>query len=374
MTKTHRSKHLAVDAVGRAVSPIAGHRPVIAVTVGDPGGVGPEIVTHLFGKGFRPRRSRALVVGSATALAPWIERYGMRVSVVPLARGRLALDARCRAVAAELGKRAKDRGSPRVFLVDTGCRERYSLCRDTKGGGRHAGLALELACGLAHRGVVEGFVTAPISKNALAKAGYPYTGHTEMFLDVFGAPECQMIMVYKDFRVVPLTRHLPLDRVCKNLSRAKILSGLTAVARALERDFGIDRPRIAVAGLNPHAGDGGLVGREEIEVIEPAIKRARKRGLRVTGPFPGDALFQDAAAGGYDAYVAMYHDQGLIPFKLVSKKRGVNVTTGLPVVRTSVDHGVAYDIAGQGIASTVSLKAAYRLAEDLIARRRTFAK
>jgi 4-hydroxythreonine-4-phosphate dehydrogenase len=179
-----------------------------------------------------------------------------------------------------------------------------------------------------------------------------------------------MMMVYRTFRVVPLTRHLPLRSVRGVLSSEEILAGLHVVNDALVRDFGVVRPRLAVSGLNPHAGEGGLLGSEEGEVIGPALKRARKQGLQITGPVPGDALFQYAETGTFDAFITMYHDQGLIPFKMVSKRRGVNVTVGLPVVRTSVDHGVAYDIAGRGEASLRSLQAAYRLAEKLVGRRR----
>ncbi|MEJ2721369.1 MAG: 4-hydroxythreonine-4-phosphate dehydrogenase PdxA, partial [bacterium] len=334
---------------------VPGGRPIIAVTAGDPAGVGPEIVARLFGGGFRARRAVFVIVGARTVLRPLLENYGAAVTELQAPPRGADLQMRSRAVAAALLETVKTRGGPRVFLADSGCRERYSLCKDTRGGGRHAGAALELACRLALDGVVDGLVTAPISKHALALAGYSYTGHTEMFRDVFAAPDCQMFMVYKEFRVVPLTRHIPLARVSRALTQENVAAGLLAVHRALQQDFGVLKPRIAVSGLNPHAGDGGLVGREEIESIVPAIQSARRRGMRITGPLPGDALFQAAADGVYDAFVAMYHDQGLIPFKMVSKKRGVNVTTGLPVVRTSVDHGVAYDIAGRGLASTASL-------------------
>jgi 4-hydroxythreonine-4-phosphate dehydrogenase len=179
-----------------------------------------------------------------------------------------------------------------------------------------------------------------------------------------------MVMVHRNFRVVPLTRHLPLKDVSKAVSPDALVTALRVVTESLQRDFGISRPRIAVSGLNPHAGDGGILGREEIEVIGPALRRARRLGLCAEGPVPADALFQKARDGTFDAFVAMYHDQGLIPFKMVSRRRGVNVTVGLPVVRTSVDHGVAYDIAGKGKASTESLREAYRLAEALVRRRR----
>jgi 4-hydroxythreonine-4-phosphate dehydrogenase len=195
-----------------------------------------------------------------------------------------------------------------------------------------------------------------------------------MFSHYFDAPDCQMVMVHRDLRVVPLTRHLPLKDVSATLTVERVTAGLLAVDAALKEEFGVTKPHLAVAGLNPHAGDGGVVGTEEIDVIVPAIKRARRRGVKVTGPVPGDALFQQTGSGKFDAFLSMYHDQGLIPFKLISKRRGINVTVGLPLVRTSVDHGVAYDIAGKGVASVASLAAAYRLAEQLANRRRTQGK
>jgi 4-hydroxythreonine-4-phosphate dehydrogenase len=177
-----------------------------------------------------------------------------------------------------------------------------------------------------------------------------------------------MVMVYRQLRVVPLTRHLPLRRVSAALSVDRIVSGLFVLDRALKGPFGIERPSIGLSGLNPHAGEGGVLGKEEIEIIGPALRALRRKGVRITGPVPGDVLFQQAQSGTFDALVAMYHDQGLIPFKMLARRRGVNVTVGLPVVRTSVDHGVAYDITGKGVASVDSLKAAYRLAEQLVRR------
>jgi 4-hydroxythreonine-4-phosphate dehydrogenase len=176
--------------------------------------------------------------------------------------------------------------------------------------------------------------------------------------------------VYRTFRVVPLTRHIPLQKVSGALSAEEVLTGIRVVNEALRGEFGVRRPRLAVSGLNPHAGEGGVLGCEEGGIITPAVRRARRLGIRVTGPVPGDALFQDIESGTFDAFITMYHDQGLIPFKMISKRRGVNVTVGLPVVRTSVDHGVAYGIAGKGRASEMSLQAAYRLAETLVRRRR----
>jgi len=175
-----------------------------------------------------------------------------------------------------------------------------------------------------------------------------------------------------------MTRHLPLREVADQITEKKVTTCVRVVARALEADFGVDSPRMAVAGLNPHAGDGGVLGREEETVIVPALERLRTERIDAAGPIPADALFPQAyrdfrgdstGRGAYDAYIAMYHDQGLAPFKMLSQRRGVNVTVGLPVVRTSVDHGVAYDIAGAGTAETDSLLEAYKLSEELCLRR-----
>ncbi len=333
----------------------SGQKHVLAVTIGDPAGVGPEIVGRFF-ESFRPRGSTALVVGAL----PVLERVmgGVR---------RRVLDENS-LENSELGT------SGELWVVDTGCRARYSVGRDSRGGGSHAGAALELACQLARRGIVQGLVTAPISKNSLNQAGYRFAGHTELLARYFNAPDCQMMMVHRTLRVVPLTRHLPIKQVSRALTEERILACLAVVDEALRRQFRIKKPRIAVSGLNPHAGESGVLGREEIEVIQPAIRRARRRRIDATGPWPADAMFQDARSGTFDALVAMYHDQGLIPFKMVAKRRGVNVTIGLPIVRTSVDHGVAYDIAGTGTASFTSLGAAYRLAEKLVGRGRMSAR
>ena len=328
-------------------------KPVIAVTIGDPGGIGPEIVARMFAR-YRPSRSIVLLIGSVRVLEPLLGR----------ARGRV------RRVETQYIREACDSTRPgHILVLDTGCRTRYAVGRDSCGGGRQAGEALDIACQLVDDQRVDGLVTAPVSKRSLILAGYPFTGHTEMFAEYLRAPDCQMMMVYRKFRVVPLTRHIPVHEVSAALTADRIVTALGVVWRALITDFGIPEPHMAVAALNPHAGEGGMVGREEGDAIEPALRRARRKGLRITGPVAGDSLFQQPANGTFDAFVSMYHDQGLIPFKMAARRRGVNVTVGLPVVRTSVDHGVAYDIAGKGIASMTSLEAAYRLAEKLVTRR-----
>ncbi|MCZ6767431.1 MAG: 4-hydroxythreonine-4-phosphate dehydrogenase PdxA [bacterium] len=319
-------------------------RPVVAVTGGDPAGVGPEIIEALFSE-YRPTRSLAVVIGARTVFATFLRRLEV-----------------------EIIERISDHSLPArgVVFLDTGCRERYRTGRDSRGGGEHAGRILEQTCRLARAGSIDGIVTSPISKNALNLAGRRFAGHTEMLARRLRAPDCQMMMVYRDFRVVPLTRHLPLRIVSKAVTRQRITTCVEVVTAALRTDFGIRKPHLAVAGLNPHAGEEGLFGSEEADTISPAVKQLRRRGFRIEGPVPADALFQKAQSGTFDAFIAMYHDQGLVPFKMLAKRRGVNVTVGLPVVRTSVDHGVAYDIAGTGRASSTSLRAAYQMAEKLV--------
>jgi 4-hydroxythreonine-4-phosphate dehydrogenase len=327
-----------------------GRPPVIALTAGDPAGIGPEIVAHLFSK-FRPPRSKTLILCAPEVIRPWVDRFGWSCPIV----GSLA----------ELNQ-VEESVSFDAYIFDTGCKGKVSIGKNSRRGGEHAGRAIEMACRLAKSGAVQAIVTAPVSKEALNMAGYSYNGHTEMLADYFTSPDCQMMMAYQKLRVVPLTRHLPIADVAGRVSEERIVTCLSVVNRALKKQFGIPSPRIAVCSLNPHAGEGGILGYEEKQVIRPAIQRTKRKKIRAYGPFAADSLFQGAPDGPFDAYISMYHDQGLIPFKMLARKRGVNVTIGLPVVRTSVDHGVAYDIAGKGEADPTSLQAAYLLAEELV--------
>jgi len=351
------------------------HPPFIAVTCGDPAGIGPEIVARLFGR-HRPTRSIALVIGSPGVFERWGRRFRFRPPVVT------SFDA---ARALVEGVPAARR--PRVILLDTGIRDAVPVGADSEAGGRHAGTAIQRACELAGNRSVAAIVTPPISKKSLNLAHFDFPGHTEMLAHYLYAPDCQMMMVRRHLRVVPLTRHVPLAGVAARVTEDRLATCIRVTAQALCEGFRISRPRIAVAGLNPHAGEDGVIGSEDRDVIVPVVERLRAEGIGVSGPYPADSLFQSApaaarAAGAtrgsprprvpqyFDAYIAMYHDQGLIPFKMLAQRRGVNVTVGLPVPRTSVDHGTAYDIAGKGIAESGSLLEAYKLAESLIATAR----
>jgi 4-hydroxythreonine-4-phosphate dehydrogenase len=219
---------------------------------------------------------------------------------------------------------------------------------------------------------IAGLVTAPISKHAVRKAGFAFAGHTEFLAERLGAKAVAMMFAGQQLKVVLATVHVPLSEVAARLDVATLATKIVLGAESMARDFGVSPVRVAVAGLNPHAGERGLFGREEIEIIAPAIEESRRRlgdRAEVFGPVSGDAVFRQAVDGGCDVVVAMYHDQGLIPMKLLDFERSVNMTLGLPVVRTSPDHGVAYDLAGTGKASQGSFQAALDLAVALVDRR-----
>ena len=216
----------------------------------------------------------------------------------------------------------------------------------------------------AQRGVVQAIATAPVNKEAFRLAGHEWSGHTDLLAHLTGSSHVAMMFYSDALRVVLATVHIPLAEVPRALTQASLDATIALTARELPR-FGIARPRIAVAGLNPHAGEHGLFGTEEETAIRPAIDACRARGIDVSGPYPGDTVFVRARRGDYDVVVACYHDQGLIPVKLVAFGQAVNVTLGLPIIRTSVDHGTAFDIAGKGVADPQSMVAAVLLAARL---------
>ncbi|MCX7646607.1 MAG: 4-hydroxythreonine-4-phosphate dehydrogenase PdxA [Rhodobacteraceae bacterium] len=234
----------------------------------------------------------------------------------------------------------------------------------------HVVAAIREAAALAASGAAGALVTAPVSKQALHEgAGFAFPGHTEYLAHLAGGARGAMMLACPQLRVVPATIHVPLAAVPGILTGALIEETVALTHAALVRDFALPAPRIAVAGLNPHAGEGGHIGREEIETIAPALDRLRARGLDIAGPLPADTLFHAEARARYDAAVCMYHDQALIPLKTLDFAGGVNLTLGLPYVRTSPDHGTAFDIAGRGVADPSSLIAALRLAAEIAANR-----
>lgn len=239
-------------------------------------------------------------------------------------------------------------------------------------GGKYALLSLQEATKALKDGHIQGLVTAPIHKKNIQSDNFSYSGHTPYFKDFFGVNDVLMFMVAENMRIGLLTEHVTVAEVAKHLSKEKILSKLKIMHQSLQKDFGIDKPRIAVLALNPHAGDEGLIGKEEIEIIKPAVKEARHQGL-VFGPYAADAFFARGYHEKFDGVLAMYHDQGLIPFKSLAYGEGVNYTAGLPAVRTSPDHGTAFDIAGKGRADHSSFLAATFECLEIIVKRYGYA-
>lgn len=332
-------------------------RPLLALTLGDPNGIGPEIVLKAAQSPRVQEVARVVAVGSAAVLAEQAERLGLgRVQPV-------------RAPDAMPGE-----GALAVLDPDPEQPTTFTWGETTADGGRQAMLAVAKAADLCLSGDVDGMVTAPLSKEAIHLADYPFPGHTEFLQQRAGVPSVVMVLASEleagPLRVALVTIHVPVGAVADLVSQERIETTCRTLAAALRRDLGIERPRLAVLGLNPHAGDGGVIGREEIETVRPAIDHLRADGFDADGPFPADAFFGRAAWTRYDAVVAMYHDQGLAPFKALAMGGGVNVTLGLPIVRTSPDHGTAFDVAGQGVADAGSMVEAVRLAAQMAARRR----
>lgn len=329
-------------------------RPRIAITLGDPNGVGPEVVLRCIADSRLTKFMEPLVVGSAHVLGVHAHQLGYR-------------EARVHVVQAVPERGQHD--DVTILDIVEGEQPDVTLGKVTREGGRLAMHAVETATDLCLDGEADAMVTAPISKEAIALAGYKDPGHTEFIARRVGAEAHTMMMVSGELRVGLVTGHIPIWDVPKAVTREAILEKIRILTESLTADFGITRPRIAVLGLNPHAGDGGIMGKEEHDTIVPAIREACEQDYLVFGPYPADGFFAIGGYRAYDAVLAMYHDQGLVPFKTLAFDSGVNYTAGLPIVRTSPDHGTAFDIAGEGKASPGSMRSAIYLAID-IARRR----
>lgn len=239
-------------------------------------------------------------------------------------------------------------------------------------GGKYAVRSLLAATNALKQNEIDGLITAPIHKKNVQSSEFNFTGHTPFLKKIFDASDVVMILFANEFRVALVTEHVPVNEVASNISREIILRKLNILNESLKKDFGIDKPKIAVLGLNPHAGDEGLIGKEEETIIKPAIKDAKQNNLLVTGPFSADGFFARGLQTRFDAVLAMYHDQGLVPFKTIASGEGVNYTAGLPVVRTSPDHGTAFDIAGKGKADETSFRTAVFECIDIISRRKEY--
>lgn len=242
----------------------------------------------------------------------------------------------------------------------------------TETGGKYAILSLQTAVAALKQKHIDGLVTAPIHKKNIQSAEFNFTGHTPYLKEMFGVKDVVMMLCAGDFRVALVTEHVPVGEVAQYITKEKILSKLALINQSLQKDFGIEKPKIAVLGLNPHAGDEGLIGKEEESIIKPAIKEAKNNNMLVVGPYSADAFFARRSFDRFDAVLAMYHDQGLIPFKTLASGDGVNFTAGLPAIRTSPDHGVAFDIAGKDKADNSSFLTAIFECIDIFNRRNGF--
>jgi len=333
---------------------------LVGITMGCPVGIGPEIILRFLAKRNIPAGSLPVVVGDIGMLQRCAEelRYNLTITA---------------------WQPAEHFDSNKIHVIEPGQSRLYTLeteslhwgAPDRETGKAAVGYITE-AVHLLQNGILDALVTCPIAKHAIQLAGCPFPGHTEMLASLCGTKNFGMMMVGNRLKVSLVTIHKPLAQVASELKQSEVERIIRLTGQTLIDDFGIIKPRIAVAGLNPHSGESGLFGLEEQTIIEPAVATSVSNKWDLEGPLPPDTVFKMALDNRFDAVVAMYHDQGLIPFKLVHFEDGVNLTMGLPIIRTSVDHGTAYDIAGKGIASDASLEAAFCLATEIIGNRKNW--
>jgi 4-phospho-D-threonate 3-dehydrogenase / 4-phospho-D-erythronate 3-dehydrogenase len=333
--------------------------PILALTMGDPVGVGPEVVARAVADAEVRAACRPLVVGSPSLLRRAAEVCDLALIVREINGGDLASQ-----VPAAIGTVAVLNPSS----ISEKTLEELPLGRVSAEAGRASVDYVLRGIDLTVSRQAASIVTAPINKEAMNQAGFRYAGHTELLAERTGSREAAMMLVTGQLRVSHVTTHVPFERVPGLITRPRLDTVFELTQTTLQQ-LGIARPRVAVAGLNPHASEHGLFGNQEAELIEPAVQDARARGWDFSGPWPPDTIFARANRGQFDGVVAMYHDQGHIAIKMIGFDEGVNISLGLPIVRTSVDHGTAFDIAGKGIARPVSMIQATLLAAQLAAAR-----
>ncbi|MBA7675027.1 D-erythronate 4-phosphate dehydrogenase [subsurface metagenome] len=330
------------------------YRPLLAITMGDAAGSGPEIVTKALVDLQTRAVCRPVVIGDAATMRAALKVTGVLGEIRAIAKLSEALF--------------------RNGIIEVIDLHNIQLDRLTRGqvdpmAGKAAFEYIKLAADLALDGRCDAIVTSAINKEALNKAGYHYDGHTQLLAELCGAPDVAMMLVSGQLRITHVTTHVSLRQAIEQVRPERILTVLRLTNEAL-RQMGIDEPRIAMAGLNPHAGESGLFGDEELKYITPAIEAARCQGMDIVGPFPPDSVFLRTSEGQFDAAIAMYHDQGHIAIKMLGIAQGVNVTLGLPIIRTSVDHGTVFGKAGKGTADPTSLIQAIKLATVMYRNRR----
>jgi 4-phospho-D-threonate 3-dehydrogenase / 4-phospho-D-erythronate 3-dehydrogenase len=327
-------------------------RPVLAVTMGDPAGIGPEIAVRALLSTEVRDCSRSFLIGDARVFDRALSVCGLSASLNRIAGPEAIADRP---------------GVIDVIHQDTADPAALQMGKVQALGGQAAYAAIRTSIDLAMAGRIAGIATTPINKESLKAAKIPFIGHTEMFAEYTGAREEMTMFTISGLKIFFLTRHMSLVDACRSITRERTLSGIEKAMKAL-RQLGTEAPHLAVAALNPHGGEDGLFGREEMDAIKPAIEAARALGMRISGPVPADSVFHMARIGRYDAVLSLYHDQGHIAAKMMDFEKTVSVTLGLPILRTSVDHGTAFDIAGTGRASAVSMIEAIKVAAEYVVR------
>jgi 4-hydroxythreonine-4-phosphate dehydrogenase len=325
--------------------------PVIGITMGDPAGIGPEIILKLHKEEELVTSFRFFVLGDQNILKATSKRINLPLKINLIS---------------DLEETENKPGLINLFNLSNLSKDTIKIGGPDKDCGKFEAFYIEKAVKMAKDNLIDAIVTCPINKKSLNLAGYNFPGHTELLAQLTGSTEVGMMLAGEKLKVILVTTHCSLKNVSNYLNKDKILSIIRLASHELKSLFGISSPRIGVAALNPHAGEDGLFGDEERRIIKPAVEESKKEGIRASGPHPSDTLFYFATQGKYDAIICMYHDQGLIPLKLLHFFDGVNITLGLPIIRTSVDHGTAYDIVGKGIANHQSLIAAVKWAGKLV--------
>jgi len=332
--------------------------PKIVITMGDSAGVGPEVIVKALSLPDTYKICQPIVIGDAKVLASVLQFSKSLAS-----EGELRLNP-----IKDIRKARFNYGVIDLFDLGNIDIDRLKPGKVDPMCGKATFEYIKKGSEIVKNGGAEGMVTAPLCKKSMEDAGFSYPGHTELLAELTGTKDFAMMLVGGNLKVVLVTRHLPLKEVVSSLSKEKVLLAIRLGVEAMKA-FGIDSPRVGVCALNPHAGEWGVLGKEEIETIIPAIEEARKEGIAINGPLPSDKGFYDTAGGRYDLAIAMYHDQGQVPVKLLSYTKSVNVTLGLPFVRTSPCHGTGFDIAGQNKANPQSFIEAIKLATKLIEKK-----
>lgn len=322
-------------------------KPILALTMGDPAGIGAEIILQALAKPSINRLANYIVIGDLSVLEKAnhiLKKCGIPNLIKPASFDMIDLR-NIKMSGFLFGKESVDCGRASIEYISK-------------------------AFQIVKIGAADGMVTAPINKSAAKKSGFKFPGHTEYLAALSGVEDYVMMLAGGPLRVSLVTRHIPLKKVPGILTQAGIEKTISITLKALRERLGVPRPRVGVCALNPHAADGGIFGNEERDIIYPAVSKFRKD--RVRGPYPADALFYDAYHGGFDCVICLYHDQGLIPLKMIARDRGVNITLGLGFIRTSPDHGTAFDIAGRGKADSGSMEMAIKTAAEMAVNRKKY--